>query len=64
MNFSRHSQREDLLFAILLLLPPVFVSARCVESNRQIALISQARSEAVSVMVRTLAPEWWVVRGR
>jgi len=64
MNFNRQSQREDLLFAIVLLLPPVFASAHVAESDRQIAHIAQVRSEAVSVGARTLAPERFVVRGR
>jgi hypothetical protein len=64
MNFNRQSQREDLLFALVLLLPPVFVSARGAESGHLIAHISQARSEAATAAARTRAPERFVVRGR
>jgi len=64
MNFNRHSLCEDLLFAMVLLLPPVCAAARYVESDRQFAGISQTRSEAVSVAARTRAPERWVIRTR
>ena len=40
MNFKRPSQRENLLFVIVLLLPPVFAGARYIESARQLAHIS------------------------
>ena len=43
MNFARPSQRENLLFVIVLLLPPVFAGARYIESVRQLAHMSQAR---------------------
>jgi hypothetical protein len=43
MNFTRPSQRENLLFVIVLLLPPVFAGARYIESVRQPAHMSQAR---------------------
>lgn len=64
MNFNRHSPCEDLLFLMVLLLPPVSAGGRYVESDRQVAHISQARSEAVPVAARTLARERWVIRSR
>ena len=64
MKFNRRSPCEDLLFAIVLLLPPVCAAARYVESNRQFAGISQARPEAAPVAARTLARERWVIRSR
>ena len=64
MNFNRHSLCEDLLFAIVLALPPVCAAAGYVESDRQFAGISQARSEAVPVAARIRAPERWVIRSR
>jgi hypothetical protein len=38
MNFTRPSQLEDLLFVIVLLLPPVFAGARYIESVRQFGI--------------------------
>jgi hypothetical protein len=43
MNFKRPSQRENLLFAMVLLLPPLFAGARYIESVRHLAHTSQAR---------------------
>jgi hypothetical protein len=43
MNFTRPSQRENLLFVIVLLLPPLVAGARYIESVRQLAHISNAR---------------------
>jgi hypothetical protein len=43
MNFTRPSQCENLLFVIVLLLPPVFAGARYIESVPQLAHMSQAR---------------------
>jgi len=64
MNFKRRSPCEDLLFAIVLLLPPVFAGTHYVESDGRLFRISQARSEATSVAARTLAVERWIVRSR
>ena len=64
MNFDRRSPCEDLLFLMVLLLPPVSAGACYVESDRQFARISQARSEAASVAARALPRERWVVRSR
>ena len=64
MNFNRHSPCEDLLFLMVLLLPPVSAGACYVESDRQFAHISQARSEAVPVATGTLARERRVIRSR
>ena len=41
MNVSRHSLFDDLLFVMVLLLPPVFAGARYVESDPQLAHIFQ-----------------------
>jgi hypothetical protein len=64
MNFDRRSSLEDLLFLMVLLLPPVSAGACYIESDRQFAHMSQARSEAASVAARARPRERWVVRGR
>jgi hypothetical protein len=56
MNFNRRSHREDALFVIALLVPAVFAGARYVESDRQIAQIAQARSQAAVVAFQGHAP--------
>lgn len=48
MNFNRHSPCEDLLFVIVLLLPPVLAGARYAESYGELAHIFRIWSEAAS----------------
>ena len=69
MNFNRRSHREDALFVIALLVPAVFAGARYVESDRQIAQIAQARSEAAVVAFENharvpLVVAWAQIPGR
>jgi len=61
MNFYRRSHLEDALFVIALLVPAVFAGARYVESDREMAQIAQAQTQAAVVAAQTQAPAHVVV---
>jgi len=61
MNFNRRSLRDDLLFLMVLLLPPIVAGARYVESERQLAHLSGARSEADSDTGSAAGSTRWIV---
>jgi hypothetical protein len=48
MNLNRRSHREEVLFVLALVVPAIFAGARYVQSEREIALISQASQVQVA----------------